>query len=143
MKHLTLTTLGALIASLIAQRFAEMLTAPVPLIGQFASLRLSHNAGVAFSIPLPPMVQAILIPGALVLVCIVACRSARDRLSGIGFGLILGGAIANLVDRLPDGLVTDYLSVGTFPIFNLPDACICIGAGLLLLEGVKRGKAKK
>ena len=41
--------------------------------------------------------------------------------SQISFGLIIGGAVANLVDRLPDGLVTDYIAVGTFPVFNVPE----------------------
>jgi signal peptidase II len=138
MRKLISTALSALAMSLLAQWLAEMLTAPVSLLGQFATLRLSHNSGIAFSIALPPVLQSLLIPFALIVVCIVAWRTAHDRISRIGFGLIVGGALANIIDRLPDGLVTDYIAVGTFPVFNLPDTFICIGAGLLLLEEVKK-----
>jgi signal peptidase II len=46
----------------------------------------------------------------------------------------LAGALANIADRLPDGVVTDYFQVGTFPIFNVADSAITIGAALLLLQ---------
>lgn len=142
MRKLIATALLALTMSLLTQWFAEMLTAPVSLLGRFVSLRLSHNSGIAFSIALPPVLQSLLIPFALIVVCIVAWRTAQDSVSRIGYGLIVGGALANIIDRLPDGLVTDYFSVGLFPIFNLPDAFICVGAGLLLLDGVMRERKK-
>jgi len=66
----------------------------------------------------------------------------------LAMSMQLGGAIGNLVDRLTLGRVTDFLSVGTFPVFNVADASISVGAVVLLL-GVwlmerkeKREKAK-
>jgi signal peptidase II len=53
---------------------------------------------------------------------------------------MIGGAIGNLADRLLHGAVTDFISVGTFPVFNIADAAICIGAGLLILEASIRPK---
>lgn len=104
-------------------------------------LQLSQNAGIAFSISIPSPWEEILILSALTAVCIVAYRSKPDRLTTVAFGLIIGGAIANLLDRLPDGLVTDYIAVGTFPIFNAADTCITVGAALLMLEAwLKRPK---
>lgn len=143
MRRLLFTAASAFVLSLLTQWLAEMLTAPISLIGDFLTLHLSHNPGIAFSIMLPPELQTILIFGALIIVCIVAARSSHDPISQIGFGLILGGAVANVIDRLPDGLVTDYVAVGTFPVFNVPDACICIGAGLLLVEGLFHDKKRK
>jgi signal peptidase II len=64
-------------------------------------------------------------------------------MSQAGFGLILGGALANVVDRFPDGLVTDMIQVGAFPVFNVADSCITVGLGLLLLEIVLKEKKKK
>jgi signal peptidase II len=49
------------------------------------------------------------------------------------FGLQLGGALGNLIDRLTIGYVTDFISVGRFAVFNIADAGITVGAGLLLL----------
>ena len=64
--------------------------------------------------------------------------ASRGKLNAAAFGLIIGGALANIADRLPDGLVTDYIQVGTFPVFNLADSCITVGAVLLIFEMVRR-----
>jgi signal peptidase II len=66
-------------------------------------------------------------------VIIFALRTAKSRLSRVAFGLIVGGALENIVDRLRDGVVTDFFQVGTFPIFNVADSCITIGVVLLLV----------
>ena len=48
-------------------------------------------------------------------------------------GLQLGGAIGNLIDRISSGYVTDFISIGTFPVFNVADASISIGVAILIL----------
>ena len=50
----------------------------------------------------------------------------------LAMGMQLGGATGNLVDRLGMGKVTDFISVGTFPVFNIADASITVGVGVLL-----------
>jgi len=45
----------------------------------------------------------------------------------------LGGALGNLIDRIVFGPVTDFISVGRFPVFNIADSSITIGVGLLIL----------
>lgn len=47
--------------------------------------------------------------------------------------MMLGGAVGNLVDRLTIGTVTDFISVGTFAVFNVADACISVGTAILIL----------
>jgi signal peptidase II len=51
----------------------------------------------------------------------------------LAMSMQLGGAIGNLIDRLARGRVTDFLSIGTFPVFNVADASISVGAVVLLL----------
>ena len=51
----------------------------------------------------------------------------------LAMGLQLGGAAGNLVDRLMMGKVTDFISVGTFPVFNVADSSISVGVVVLLL----------
>jgi signal peptidase II len=75
---------------------------------------------------------------ALALVVLLALAKAESLLSHTGFGVIIGGAMANIVDRYPDGLVTDFIRVGTFPSFNAADSFITVGVLLLLLEGFLR-----
>lgn len=67
--------------------------------------------------------------------------------SNISYALILGGALGNLLDRMIHGYVIDFLHVYWdkyhFPIFNLADVWICIGAGMLIIEALMEGKNKK
>lgn len=120
-------------AKLLADAF---ITERIPLIGDFAGLQFSLNPGIAFGVRLPAGVQEILIVGALLFVCYIAWKSARTRMSDMAYGLIVGGALANIIDRVRDGMVTDFFQVGTFPIFNVADSCITIGVIFLLAESV-------
>jgi signal peptidase II len=45
----------------------------------------------------------------------------------------LGGAVGNLIDRLTIGFVTDFISVGTFPVFNVADSSISVGVAVLII----------
>ena len=56
----------------------------------------------------------------------------------VGLAAILAGALANLLDRASDGVVTDYLHTGRFPTFNLAGTLITLGAGLLILSTLRR-----
>jgi signal peptidase II len=49
-------------------------------------------------------------------------------------GLILGGAFGNLIDRVRLGYVVDFIQIGWFPIFNVADSAITVGAALLMLQ---------
>ncbi|AEI10791.1 MULTISPECIES: signal peptidase II [Cellulomonas] len=104
-------------------------------------LRLAYNPGVAFSVGAGAPTWLVLTVTSLVTaaVGVVAWRTAaapsRERLAALA--LVLGGAVANLVDRAGDGVVTDYLHSGWFPTFNLADTAIVIGAALLVLTGLR------
>ncbi len=59
---------------------------------------------------------------------------ARDWWMRLALGMQAAGALGNLIDRLMlNGKVTDFISVGTFPVFNIADASITVGVGVLLL----------
>lgn len=135
-------TLGiSFFASILAKLLADaFLHERVAVIGSFAGLQPSLNPGIAFGITFPGGLQQLIIPVALILVTYVAIKSAKTRMSQIGYGLIVGGALGNVVDRLRDGFVTDFFQVGTFPIFNVADSCISIGVAVLLLEIVLQSR---
>jgi lipoprotein signal peptidase len=67
-------------------------------------------------------------------------RKADRTLVIVALGMIMGGAIGNLVDRIHYGAVADFLYFHygrfDFPAFNVADSCVCVGVGLLLLDGL-------
>ena len=113
---------------------------PVDLIGSFVQLRYTTNSGGAFSLltgaPLFFGVMAIVIIGGIV----YASRRAQPLSMLVVLGLILGGALGNLTDRLLRGEVVDFIKVGIWPVFNLADSCIVVG-GLLL--AILLGRAER
>lgn len=115
---------------------------PVEIL-PFLALFRTHNTGIAFSM-LSSSGDTGLIVITLAVVAFVlylAWRTGRGQIfARIGFALVIGGALGNLVDRVTLGYVVDYLlfhtPVWSFAVFNLADAFITIGAGLVILEEV-------
>lgn len=67
-----------------------------------------------------------------------------ERLMRVALAMQLGGAVGNLIDRILFGPVTDFISVGTFPVFNIADSSITVGVGLLILAlWISERKEKK
>lgn len=100
-------------------------------------LRLAFNSGAAFSLGEGfPWLFVVL---ALVVLCglfYVASRTTLGRTSAIGLGLVAGGAVGNVVDRLfrgHDGAVVDFIDFQWWPVFNLADSALFVGIGLLIL----------
>lgn len=61
----------------------------------------------------------------------------------LAMSLQLGGAIGNLIDRLIQGYVTDFISIGTFPVFNIADASISTGTAVLILGMWLKDRGRK
>jgi signal peptidase II len=57
----------------------------------------------------------------------------QDWTLRLAMGLQFGGALGNLIDRVLQGYVTDFISIGTFPVFNVADASISTGVAILVL----------
>lgn len=134
-----ISCIGSVASTLLTERYVHE---RVPILGSFVGLTPSTNSGVAFGLELG-LFEPWLIAVAVVVLFTMALRTAKTKESAVGFGLILGGGMANIIDRFMDGKVTDLYQVGTFPIFNTADSCITIGVGFLLLEMIiLRRKAK-
>jgi signal peptidase II len=98
-------------------------------------LTLAHNRGVAFG--LAGGAGAVLVAftlAALVVVGVLFFRDPARPGMWIAVGLLAGGAVGNLADRLREGAVTDYVSIGPWPPFNLADAAITVGVLILALS---------
>jgi signal peptidase II len=107
-----------------------------------------HNRGIAFSLfsnsgNLTRVFLHLVIFTSVVIIAAMLVRHARhSRVAGLAFGLILGGAIGNLIDRVLYGWVIDFIHVWVrwgektmaWPDFNIADASISVGAVLLILN---------
>jgi signal peptidase II len=94
-------------------------------------LTLSHNTGVAFGLASGGGALLVALPIlALVAVGVVFSRDPTRRGMWVAVGLLAGGALGNLVDRVRADAVTDYIQVGSWPAFNVAD--IAVTAGVLL-----------
>lgn len=117
----------------------------IPNVVEFYHLQ---NPGGAFSI-LPNWTWLFVFVAVVVIVAVVFIhrRFRLDRLAQVGLGLLLGGAVGNMTDRvvLPHHTVTDYVyfSIIHFPIFNLADASIDVGVILLLISSFRNNSATK
>lgn len=102
-------------------------------LGSVLTLRLSHNSGVAFGLGdrLPDAAVIAFTAGATLLLAIAAVRGVFP--SPAAAGLLLGGAVANLGDRLLGGSVVDFLDAGWWPSFNLADVALTIGCVLIVI----------
>ncbi|GIU92936.1 MAG: hypothetical protein KatS3mg011_1842 [Acidimicrobiia bacterium] len=128
-------------ADLLTKRWAarSFRDAPAVVVDPFLRFTFVENPGSAFSLfqgagtllALAAFVALGMIAGAL--------RRARGMGEVVGFALIGGGALGNLIDRIArgpgllDGTVIDWIQVPNFPVFNLADSAITVGVGLLLI----------
>ena len=63
--------------------------------------------------------------------------AARQWSARIGFALVIGGALGNLVDRVARGYVVDFIHVRGWPVFNVADIAVVIGVGVLMLSRMR------
>lgn len=112
---------------------------PVSIIGDVVTLTLVRNSGAAFSMATGYTWILTLIALAVVATIIRFSRKLGSWAWAIGLGLVLGGALGNLTDRLfrePGplrGHVVDFVSVGWWPVFNVADSAVVCGAILLVV----------
>jgi len=111
----------------------------LPLIRNVLHMSLVHNTGIAFGLFKDQGIVFVIIPAIAIVLLIFNIfyyRSNKDLSLTyiIGFSLILGGAIGNLIDRISFGYVIDFIDFRIWPVFNIADSAITVGA---IVIGVK------
>ena len=113
----------------------------------YFNLTMAHNEGAAFSFLAQAggwqrwfFIGLALIISSLLLVWLAKLKPT-EKLEAISLSLILGGAIGNVIDRISYGYVVDfidlYIGQNHWPVFNIADSAICIGAILLIADSFK------
>lgn len=111
----------------------------IPVIRNIFHFTLVHNTGIAFGLFKDQGVIFIIISIVAILLFgwfLYSQREEKDfsRLSVFAFSLIIGGAFGNLIDRLQFGYVIDFLDFRIWPVFNIADSAITIGAVILIIK---------
>jgi signal peptidase II len=113
--------------------------APVQIIGDWLQFTYTQNPGAAFSIFTGSGRTIGLVAIGVVVFLLVLIGKSTRRSEAIGLGLILGGALGNLIDRIAradgflDGSVVDWIDWWFIPTFNIADAALNVGVAVLLL----------
>ena len=117
---------------------------PVEVIGTILQFRLTRNPGGAFSLltGLTPVLAVL--AGVMVVYIVRTTRRTSDVVMAYSLGLVLGGAVGNLVDRMVRspgflrGEVVDFIKVPNWPTFNVADCAITVGVILVAIRGWKQ-----
>jgi signal peptidase II len=125
---------------------------PKVIVEGYFDLRYAENPGVAFSmlqdIPGGRVLLTLLAIGAfLVVIAYLRKTPVEATRVHVALGLVGGGAIGNLVDRVMYGKVTDFIvwkkGIHEWPAFNIADAALCVGVGLILLDWILASRSER
>jgi signal peptidase II len=130
------------LTKLLAERYLAD-RPPVDLIPHVLRLNYTLNSGGAFG--LFPRQPWVFFTATVVVCAAIVAGSFRlsTKLSAVGTGMILGGALGNLTDRIlhgagVSGKVVDFIDFRVWPVFNVADASIVVGAAIVVLAGMRR-----
>ena len=114
----------------------------LPVVNNIFHITLVFNRGAAFGIFARSSFLFIVISVFIIAFIIISSirRSTSLTTYSLPLSIILGGALGNLVDRLRFGFVVDFLDFRIWPVFNIADTAITIGAILLILKVLKSKK---
>jgi signal peptidase II len=149
----SMTRLGVTVSGLVfgldqLTKWAALYVLDLPdrpiVVTPFLNLVMVWNRGVSFGMLNSAGALAPWLLSGLALAVVIALLVWLGRtehwLNAIGLGLVIGGALGNVVDRLRYGAVVDFLDFHAagyhWPAFNVADAAICIGAGVIVLDGL-------
>ena len=134
-------SLGAIVlAALVADQVTKHIVASnlslgegLHVVGPF-SIRHVQNSGIAFGLFSNATAGVIVVTAIAVTWMLVyfARSGGRHPVLPVALGLVIGGSVSNLADRIRLGFVTDFLDFRYWPAFNLADSFIVIGVGILL-----------
>ena len=117
-----------------AHLHTNFLHTSTPVIKNIFHITVIENTGAAFGI-LHGKTTLLIFAGVifmLVFLLFMKNEEKKTLMFNISCGLILGGALSNLYDRIFLGFVIDYIDLRIWPVFNLSDSCITVGAFLLI-----------
>ncbi len=144
-KGLLLSYLFILVDQCIKLIVLILVNEPIHVFSDIFTIVLRLNEGIAFSLPIPPMITTPLLIFIIIGGTILAYFhfNWENKLASLSFSLIFAGATGNLIDRIFHGKVIDFIKIYWWPVFNTADIFITIGAGLIMYGMIAEQKKKK
>ena len=120
-------------------RSAMSLNQTIPILGDVLRLTYIHNEGAAFGLSIGQHSSNVFLAlaglASLLVLYLLLTAPRTERRQRVALALILGGALGNIIDRIRWSMVVDFIQVGVaghyWPIFNVADSAVTIGAALL------------
>ena len=137
------TTAGIILLDRITKNFFTNLLdlgETLPVIHHVLHMTMVHNTGIAFGFFKDMGIVFIIVPIIAIILLVFNLyyyRQNKEVISRtyiLAFSLILGGAIGNLIDRIFYGYVIDFIDLRVWPVFNIADSAITIGAVIIAIK---------
>lgn len=108
----------------------------IPVIENIFHITYIHNPGAAFGLLANKTSFFVAVSLLVIAGAVIFYRKTRQdmgRIMPVALGLVVGGSLGNLVDRVRFGEVVDFFDFRVWPVFNVADSAIVVGAGLLVI----------
>ncbi len=132
--NVTIISVILILLDRLTKYFAQKYIENYEIIGGIFSLEYAENKGIAFGIEMPQfllvIVSIIIVP--IIFFTIYKELSLDHRITKISSALIIGGALGNVIDRILNGFVIDFISIWKWPNFNIADTFIVVGILLII-----------
>ena len=146
-----LTALLVVAADQLSKRWIRLNLDPGESVPETGLFQLTHVQNTGFSFGLFQgqsfSLTIVAFTGIAVILFVVLFISRRfpfldNRLGKTALGLVLGGAVGNLIDRLRSGYVTDFIDIGIWPSFNVADSAVTVGVIMLAYSLLSLARAQ-
>ncbi|MCX8015059.1 MAG: signal peptidase II [candidate division WOR-3 bacterium] len=111
---------------------------PINIFSNYLQITLTHNYGLIFGIPIRTTIVYYLLPLIGIGIIVYLAVRANSRIMAFCFGLLLSGAIGNLIDRIRLGYVIDFIDMGIkdlrWPTYNIADLSIVLGCLIVIIK---------
>ncbi|MEX1047792.1 MAG: signal peptidase II [Actinomycetota bacterium] len=144
-RWLYLTAALVIVVDRLTKMLAESLIAGEPSVRVLPGVYLTYTTNLGGAFGVFQNAAWLFAAAAVIVSAVIVVLSVRIKRTplAIGLGLVLGGSLGNLVDRVVNGpwlsgRVVDFIDLRVWPVFNIGDAAIVVGAGIIIVAGIAR-----
>jgi signal peptidase II len=153
MKHLRILLLATMVLSLLLDQLSKFwlsshltIHRPIEIFGNYVRLYLTRNPYLIWGIPIKSNLVYFFLPTIGIIFVAYIGLKTKVKFSAIAYGLLIGGAIGNLIDRIRLSYVIDFIDMGIkdnrWPTYNIADSAIFIGLVMIIAREIFKPNPK-